>query len=75
MDLLYPENSSVPRKKVFPGLGGIKKNSYRKGKSLKISLNCISKILSTFIDKSNLKDRDKTILNEIKKDLLKLSKY
>ena len=59
MELTYQKGSLIPRKKVFPGLGGINKNIYRKGRSLRISLNCISKILGIFIEKTIYFDKEK----------------
>ena len=59
MELTYQKGSLIPRKKVFPGLGGINKNIYRKGRSLRISLNCISKILGIFTEKTITDDKEK----------------
>ena len=75
MELTYQKGSLIPRKKVFPGLGGINKNIYRKGRSLRISLNCISKILGIFAEKIMYDDKEKKFLRNIQKDLNKLSKY
>ena len=75
MDSICEPKSFKARKKTFQALGGIKKNSFRKGKSLKLSINSISNALGIFLDKTDLKRSNKTFLYKIQKDLLKLARY
>ena len=65
MKLNYTNEKLTTRKKLFPGLGSINKNMYRKGKTLKIALGTINTILNKFIDQTYLKEKDSKFLNEI----------
>lgn len=69
------ENNLKAKRKIFPGLGGIKKNYLRKGKILKNMLKMLSLVLNKFIERTNLKEMDKSFLNEIEKDISKISEY
>lgn len=74
MDLIYPKNQLVPRKKILPSLGGINNKVYNKQKCLETTLRCIAEILCRFKESDNLKEKDKNFIGEVQKDLLKISR-
>ena len=74
MDLIYPKNKVAPRKKFLPALGGINNRVSNKQKCLETTLICISEILSRFKESDDLKEKDKIFIEEVQKDLLKISR-
>ena len=75
MKLITKEKNLKPRRKIFPGLGGIKKKYIRKGKILGTALKTLSFLLKNFIDENEFNHDNKQILISIKNDIAKMSEY
>lgn len=73
----FPKEQKIykAKKKLLPALGGKRKNYIRKAKCLKTAIIHLINALEKVHNKIIIPSKEKDILNEIKKDFVKLSKY
>lgn len=75
MDCPQENTNYNAKKKLLPALGGKSKYYIRKAKCLKTAIIHLINALEKVEKKIKIPPKEKIILDEIKKDILKLSKY
>ena len=75
MENIKKPNKLIVLRKKLPALGGVRKNYIRKANCLNITLVHLVDALEKFEKDIEIPKNKKFMLNEIKKDFLKIAKY